>query len=114
MLIYTIAVILKSTGTELPLTLTVRNKSRIIYTVGIHFTDSQFHNGILSCPFLMEQSDLSQGRRKLTKAWWTSNNVVVQSALPVDIGFRYLVATIFMLSGTDQKNALFTCMTKVK
>ena len=57
MLIYTIAVILKSI--VLPLTLTVRNKSRISYTVGIHFTDSQFHNGILSCPFLMEQSNLS-------------------------------------------------------
>ena len=108
------AIILNFQSTELPLTLTVPNKSRISYKVGIHFTDSQFHNGILSCPFLMEQSDLSQGRRKLTKAWWTSNNVVVQSALPVDIGFRYLVATIFMLSGTDQKNALFTCMTKVK
>ena len=79
MLIYTIAVILKSF--VLPLTLTVRNKSRISYTVGIHFTDSQFHNGILSCPFLMEQSDLSQGRRKLPKAGCTISNVVVQSAL---------------------------------
>ena len=68
-------------STELPLTLTVRNKSRISYTVGIHFTDSQFHNGILSCPFLMEQSDLSQGRRKLPKS-----DVVVQSAL--DIGLN--------------------------
>ena len=26
---------------------------------------------------------------------------------------RYLVARIFMLSGTDRKNALFTCMTKI-
>ena len=25
---------------------------------------------------------------------------------------RYLAARIFMLSGTDRKNALFTCMTK--
>ena len=74
----------------LPLTLTVRNKSRISYTVGIHFTDSQFHNGILSCPFLMEQSDLSQERRKLPKAGCTSSNVVVQSAPPVDIGLNDL------------------------
>ena len=75
-LIYAIAVILKST--ELPLTLTVGNKSGISYTVGIQFTDSQFHNGILSCPFLMEQSDLSQRRRKLPKAGWTSSNVLTR------------------------------------
>ena len=91
----------------------MRNKSRISYTVGIHFTDSQFHNGILSCPFLMEQSDLSQRRRKLPKAGWTSSNVAVQSAPSVDIGFRYLASKIFMLSGKDQKNALFSGMTKV-
>ena len=60
-LIFNITIILNFHSTELPLTLTVPvgNKSRISYTVGIQFTDSQFHIGILSCPFLMEQSNLS-------------------------------------------------------